>query len=79
MDIRLVVQQALIGQVPSTLRFVYAVVEDQTLNFRAVFESDTPEEHIEAVDVALTEIISGCEWNTKLFHKFVRDSYIPGK
>ena len=79
MDIRLIVQQALIGQVPSTLRFIYASAENQTLNFRAVFENEAPDDHLEAVDIALTEIISGCEPNTKLAQRFEKDSSTPWK
>ena len=58
MDIHRIVQIALIGEVPSTLRFLYSKIENNELSYHAVFTDDATEAHLECASVVLTEILS---------------------
>jgi len=79
MDIAKIVQIALLGEVPPTLRFLYVYVQDSTLSFHAVFTDDAPERHIECASVVLTEILASCPANIKLNEMIIRDSAISWK
>jgi hypothetical protein len=78
-DIGKSVQRALIGEVPATLRFVYAHVRDNTLYFRAVFTDDATEDHLECARAACTEVLADCAWGTRLEEVVERDGTVPWK
>jgi hypothetical protein len=65
-NIHRIVQNALLGQVPSTLRFVYAQLENDTLHFKACFAEDATEEHLDAVSVAVAEIVADLDSSIEL-------------
>lgn len=73
-DIAKSVQRALLGEVPSTLRFVYAHIGGSTLYFHAVFTDDATEEHLECASVALTAVIADCSADIQLQEKIERNS-----
>ena len=79
MDINRSVQRALLGQVPPTLRFIYASINDNSLFFRAVFTDKAPQEHIDAISEALSEVISDCDSSIKVIESFERNSNTPWK
>ena len=79
MDIAKIVQIALLGEVPPTLRFLYAHVQDSTLNLYAVFTDDAPESHIECAIVVLTEVLASCPANIKLNETIIKGSKVPWK
>jgi hypothetical protein len=79
MDICRYVQVALLGEVPPTLRFIYANLAERTLHFHAVFVDDAPEDHFECASVALTEILASCPLGTTVVEKIERDSRVPWK
>lgn len=71
------VQRALLGAVPPTLRFIYAHIESQTLFFHAVFTDDAPEDHLECVNMALTEVIATLPPAIQLCELIERNSSAP--
>ena len=71
------IQRALIGEVPPTLRFLYARIEGTTLHYHAVFTDDATDEHLECASVVLTEIIADCDTNIHLDEKIERNSTAP--
>lgn len=77
MDIAKSVQRALLGEVPSTLRFVYAHIDGSTLYFHAVFTDDATEEHLECASAALTEVIADCPTDIQREEKIERNSNLP--
>ena len=58
MDLARVVQIALLGEVPPTLRFLYASLNGNQLNFHAVFADDASDEHLESASCVLTEVLA---------------------
>ena len=78
-DIAKSVQKAMLGEVPSTLRYVYASLESGTLNFHAVFTNDATDEHLESASCVLTEVLADCPVTTQLNEKIERNSSAPWK
>lgn len=76
-ELALFVQKALLGEVPSTLRFVYAHIENGTLYYRAVFTDDATEDHLECASVVLTEISAGLPSNIQLEESIECNSSTP--
>ncbi len=66
------VQRALLGEVPPTLRFLYAYIEGNTLHYHAVFTEEATDEHLECANVALTEIIADYDDSIQLEEKIER-------
>ena len=73
------VQKALLGEVPPTLRFLYAHLIDGTLYFRAVFTDDAPDEHLDCARTVCTEVLASCEPQTQLEEIIERDEKAPWK
>jgi uncharacterized protein (DUF2336 family) len=71
-NIRLAVQRALLGEVPSSLRFIYAHTEDKTLHFHAVFTENAPDKHLECASRASTELIADYPADFSLVENIVR-------
>ncbi|MEQ9035865.1 hypothetical protein [Gracilimonas sp.] len=78
-DLTKTIQIAMHGEIPPTLRFMYASFSDNELKYLAVFTDDAPEEHLECARVISTEIISACPLDTELNETIVRDSKRPWK
>lgn len=76
-DLALSVQRALIGEVPPTLRFLYAHIDYRTLHYRAVFTDDATDDHLECASVALTEIMADLPPEVQLEERIERNSSIP--
>jgi hypothetical protein len=68
------VQIALLGEVPSTLRFLYVSLIEQKLNFNAVFTNEATDDHLEALNCVLTEIIASCPCDITLNKIIERNS-----
>ncbi|WP_133406884.1 hypothetical protein [Parashewanella tropica] len=79
MDIHRIVQIALLGQVPPTLRCVYSNLTDNVFEFNALFIENTPQEHVAAIDEALTEISSHFSSSVKVVHSFQFSNTAPWK
>jgi hypothetical protein len=77
MDLSKVVQIAMLGEVPPTLRFLYVDIEDRTLFFQAVFSVEASDEHLECASVIATEVIAACPSDTKLEEVIERNSQKP--
>lgn len=73
------VQLALLGEVPPTLRFVYASLRDGTLYFRAVFTNDASDDHLECARTTCTEVLTYCPPNTRLEEVVERNESAPWK
>ena len=76
-NLALSIQRALIGEVPSTLRFLYARIENNTLYYHAVFTDDATDEHLECASVALTEVIADCDASIQLDEVIERNGKLP--
>ncbi|MGR2739664.1 hypothetical protein ACUY1T_14535 [Billgrantia sp. Q4P2] len=76
-DLALSIQRALLGEVPPTLRFLYAHIDNGTLHYRAVFTDDAIDDHLECASVALTEIIADLPSDIQLEERIERDSSVP--
>jgi hypothetical protein len=74
MDIARRVQIALLGEIPPTLRFVYAWMEADTLHLQACFTDGATEDDLECARVAFTEVISGYPVGTEVVEEIRRDS-----
>ena len=74
MDIARTVQVAMLGEVPSTLRFLYVSLKDGKLNFHAVFAVEATEQHLESARCVSTEIFASCPLGTILNEKIEVDS-----
>lgn len=79
MDISKTVQVAMLGEVPSTLRFLYVSLVNGQLNFHAVFSDEATEEHLESASCVLTEVIAACPGNTIVNETIEKDSTRPWK
>jgi len=79
MEISKVVQIALLGQVPPTLRFIFASYENAVPNFVAIFDDNATEDLLECARVVCTEVLASCPHNTKLVEKIEIDSRTPWK
>jgi len=79
MDLAKSIQRALLGEVPPTLRFLYAKLEDNTLHYHAVFTDDATDNHLECASVALTEVLADCDASIQLNEKIERNSSMPWK
>lgn len=77
MDLGKSIQKALLGEVPPTLRFIYARIEEGVLHFHAVFTDDATDDHLECASVALTEVLADCEPTIQLKEKIERNSSLP--
>ena len=62
---------------PSTLRFLYAKIENDTLHYHAVFTDVATDDDLECASVALTEIIADCDVNIRLDERIDRNSAMP--
>lgn len=71
------VQVALLGEVPPTLRFVYAWISDGALNFHADLADDATEDHIEALRCVSTEVMASQPSGIDLIEKIEIDSSVP--
>lgn len=69
----------MLGEVPPTLRYLYASLESGTLNFHAVFTDDATDDHLESASCVLTEVLAGCPRSTPLNEKIERNGSIPWK
>lgn len=78
-DLAISIQRALIGEVPATLRFLYAHIEDGTFYYRAVFTDDATDEHLECASVALTEVLTSLPPDIQLEERIERNSSTPWK
>lgn len=76
-ELALSVQRALLGEVPPTLRFLYAHIENDVLHYHAVFTDDATDEHLECASVALTEILSDLPPNIQLKENIERNGLSP--
>jgi hypothetical protein len=79
MDIARTVQVAMLGEVPSTLRFLYVSLSENQLNFHAVFTDDATEEHLESARCVLTEVLASCSMGTTLNESIEKDGSRPWK
>jgi hypothetical protein len=77
MDLSRIVQIAMIGEVPSTLRFIYASYESDKLWYCAVFTDDALDEHLECASRVLAEIFSHTTHDIELEEMIKRDSDLP--
>lgn len=77
MELARSIQKALIGEVPPTLRFLYAKIENNVLHYHAVFTEDATDEHLECASVALTEILADCDSSIELNEKIERNGSLP--
>jgi len=62
-DLARIVQIAMIGAVPPTLRFLYASYENEKFRYHAVFTDEATEDHLECGSCILTEIYSAFSHN----------------
>jgi hypothetical protein len=76
-ELALSVQRALLGEVPPTLRFLYARIENEVLYYHAVFTDDATNEHLECASVALTEILADLSPNIQLKENIERNGLAP--
>ena len=53
-------QRALLGEVPPSLRCLYARIEHGVLHYHAVFTDDASDDEVECAHTALTEVIADC-------------------
>lgn len=74
-----IVQKAMLGEVPATLRFLYVHLSSNTLYYRAVFTDDATDEHLECASVVLTEILASCPASTQLEESIERNSSMHWK
>lgn len=79
MNIARIVQVAMLGEVPATLRFLYVSLIDKQLNFHAVFTNDATEIHLESAECVLTEVIAACPIGIEINECIEKDSYRPWK
>jgi hypothetical protein len=75
-DIPRSVQRALLGEVPATLRFVYAYFDGNVLHYHAVFTDDATDEEVECAHVALAEVISDCPPGIRVQERIERNSLL---
>lgn len=73
-DIPRSVQRALLGEVPPTLRFIYASFDQDVLHFHAVFTDNATDEEMECAHIALTEVISDCPPDIRVDENIERNS-----
>ena len=78
-DLARSVQIALLGEVPSTLRFLYVYLKDGVLYFHAVFTSEATDEHLESANCVLTELSAAWVSNDNVNYKIERNDSIPWK
>ncbi|MDD1795402.1 hypothetical protein LRP50_19915 [Enterovibrio sp. ZSDZ42] len=69
----------MLGEVPPTLRYVYASLESGMLSFHAVFTDDATDDHLESASCVLTEVLADCPATTQLCEKIERNSAAPWK
>ncbi|MEQ4619347.1 MAG: hypothetical protein ABN482_15085 [Corticimicrobacter sp.] len=74
-----VVQLAMLGEVPHTLRFLYVSLIGQQLNFHAVFTDDASEDHIESAHRVLTEVMTNCPAHLSVHENIECNSAQPWK
>ena len=74
-SLRLLAQTALLGEVPSSLRFFQVWLQDASLNVNAVFDATATPEHLECATAAVAEIVAGLPSTTTLLERVVVDSY----
>lgn len=79
MNIERIVQIAMLGEVPSTLRFLYVSLVANRLNFHAVFTNEATDDHLESASCVLSEVIASCPVNIKLSECIERNSESPWK
>jgi hypothetical protein len=73
-DLRLSALRAFIGEIPSTLRFIYLSFADNRLSFKAVFDSTASDAHLECASTICAEILSDCPPDSGLDESIVRNS-----
>ena len=79
MDLNRVVQIAMLGEVPPSLRFLYVYLQDCVLIFHAVFDSTATDDHLESARCVCTEVLADCPWDTKLNEQIIVSDSIPWK
>ncbi len=79
MNIERTVQVALLGEVPSTLRFLYVSLNDKRLSFHAVFSDDAIEDHLESASCVLTEVVAACPMGIEVCESIEIDGDRPWK
>ncbi|WP_193219756.1 hypothetical protein [Desulfoluna spongiiphila] len=77
MNIGKTIQTALLGEVPPTLRFLYAYFVGNTLHYHAVFTNDATDEHLECASVVLTEVLAACPPGIELNETIEKNDIIP--
>lgn len=78
-DLARTVQVALLGEVPPTLRFVYAGPDNESFSFHAVYADDATDEHLECAEVFLTEIEASLSFKIRGQVTIERNSALPWK
>jgi len=78
-DIARRVQIAMIGEVPSTLRFLYVSYIKNALNFHAVFSNEATEDHLYSAKCVLDEVSSSCPLNCAVNEIIEIDNDCPWK
>ena len=78
-DINRIVQNALLGQVPPTLRYVHAYIENNVLFFNACLTDDATEEHLVAVSLVVAEIVADLDSSIQLVESIEINSTAPWK
>ncbi len=78
-EIERVVQVALLGEVPLTLRFLYVNPDSENICFHAVFASDATDEHMECAEVVCTEMDAKYALNNKWRVIIERNDHLPWK
>ena len=73
------VKIALLGEIPPTLRFLYAYLENNIFYFNAVFIDDAENEHLECARTAATEIEAGLPKDIEFKELIEKDSKKPWK
>ena len=77
MDLARIVQVALLGEVPPSLRYLYAYLEGKTLHYHAVFTSDAEDIHLECANVVLAEVTAACPLDIEVMDIIEKDSDKP--
>lgn len=77
MDIAKIVQVAMLGEVPPTLRFLYVSLKEKQLTFHAVFTDEATERHLESARCVSTEVLAACPGDTVLKESVEVNSHCP--
>lgn len=76
-DLSRIIQIALLGEVPPTLRFIYAKIENDSLYFHAVFTENATDDHLNSASIVATEVVSHFDSSIHLQENIERNDSIP--